>query len=611
MNELLTETHITPEEAGTLSGLFIERIKRTPDAIAYRHYDPDKETWMDLSWREAGKLVARWQAAFAGENLAPGDRVAIMMQNCPEWVICEQAALANGLVVVPLYTQDRAENVAYILQNAGAKILVLGGQEHWDCLQMVRDQLGFLNHFISIMPIDTASHSDHRLITTGEWLPDYAEFMHVSWDGDALATIVYTSGTTGRPKGVMLSHNNILWNAHRSLQMSRWLPNEVFLSFLPLSHTLERTAGYYMPMMLGATIAYSRSIPQLAEDLLVLRPTVLVSVPRIFERVYNKIQAGLAGKSVFARGLFRLAVSTGWRFFEYTQKRAVWTPRLLLWPVLRKLVATKVMQKLGGRMRLAIVGGAPLPAGVAQLFIGLGLPMVQGYGLTETSPVISVNPIENNDPASVGLLLKDVEARIAGNDELQVRGPGIMLGYWANEKATRDIIDSDGWLHTGDKARIDNDHVYITGRLKEIIVLANGEKVSPVDMEMAICMDSLFEQAMVIGDNRAFLSVLLVLNHEQWTVLAKHLQIDPVDRTACKGSQVNRVVLERVARQLSAFPGYARIRHVTCQLKPWSIEDGLITPTLKLKRAEIYRRFEADIEEMYAGHQIEAGIGYP
>jgi len=596
------DKHITPEQAGTLPGLFYQRVQRSPDKLAYRYYDTGTETWQDLSWADAGAQVARWQAALAGEDLQPGDRVAIMMQNCPAWVMFEQAALANGLVVVPLYTQDRAENVAYILQNAGVKLLALGGQEHWDSIHAVRDQLGFLNRIISLTHIDTAGHPDARLKVAGEWLPDSAELMHIDWDSNSLASIVYTSGTTGRPKGVMLSHHNILWNAHRCLQMVSCSDDDLLLSFLPLSHTLERTAGYYLPMMRGAAVAYNRSIPQLGEDLLAIRPTVLMSVPRIFERVYNKIQVGLQEKSPVARTLFRLAVEIGWARFEYQQQRAGWHAKLLLWPLLNKLVAGKVMAKLGGRMRLAVIGGAPLPGGVARLFIGLGLPMIQGYGLTETSPVISVNRVEDNDPASVGCLLEDVEARIGEKDELQVRSPGVMLGYWANDKASAEIIDRDGWLHTGDKARIDKGHVYITGRLKEIIVLANGEKVPPADMEMAICMDGLFEQAMVIGDSRPYLSTLVVLNPEQWATLARQLKLNPDDPQACDSRQVNEAVLERIAKQISAFPGYAQIRRVHCQLEPWTIENSLMTPTLKLKRDKVYAHFQNDIDALYADH---------
>ena len=593
---------ITPEEAGTLSGLFYQRVRRTPDLLAYRHYDDVTESWRDLTWRHAGDQVARWQAALASEGLEPGDRVAVIMNNRPEWMMFDQAALGNGLVVVPLYTQDRPENVVYILENAGVRLLCIGNQEHFDSLCPVWEKLDFLKRIISVNHINTSKKPEARLKTVGEWLPDAAELKDYQTDKDSLATIVYTSGTTGKPKGVMLSHYNILWDTYQSLQIVPCQSSELFLSFLPLSHTLERTAGYYLPIMVGAAVAYNRSIPQLAEDLQAVKPTVMMSVPRIFERVYNRIQDGLKEKSAIANKLFNLATDVGWHRFEYQQGRAGWHPKLLLHPLLHKLVGAKVMEKLGGRMGYAVIGGAPLPSAVAKMFISLGLPMLQGYGLTETSPVISINAIEDNDPESVGVILSGTEVRIGDNDELLTRSPSIMLGYWDNEQATRDIIDEDGWLHTGDKARIENNHIYITGRIKEILVLANGEKVPPADMEMAIAMDGLFDQVMVIGDNRPFLSALVVFNPEQWPAFAKQLGLDPASEEACKSERVRKIILERIARQLSSFPGYAQVRQVCCQTEAWSIDDGLITPTLKLKRSRVYEKFKDEIEAMYANH---------
>lgn len=595
---------ITPAAARTLGGLFRERVARTPDLIAYRYFDASKDRWDQITWAEAGRQVARWQAALASEKLRPGDRVAVMMHNCPAWMMFDIAALSNGLVVVPLYTQDRAENVGYVLRNAGVRLLLIGCQEHWDSLQPVWRDLDGLDRVLSLTHIDTAGYQISRLQFVGQWLPDDA-VLNVRVDNpEALATIVYTSGTTGRPKGVMLSHRNILWNAYQGqTKVNVCGPGDVLLSFLPLSHTLERTAGYYLPMMTGATVAYNRSIPQLGEDLLEVRPTLLISVPRIFERVYNKIQAGLQEKSPLARRLFELAVETGWRRFEYQQGRKSWHPTLLLWPILKRLVADKVLAKLGGRMRLAVVGGAPLSKDVARLFQGLGLSMLQGYGLTETSPVISVNTLEQNDPASVGLLLDGIEARIGDQDELQVRSPGVMLGYWGNPEATEAMIDKDGWLHTGDKARIsESGHVYITGRLKEILVLANGEKVPPADMEMAICGDTLFEQVMIIGDNKPYLTALAVINPEQWPAVAAEMQLDLRDPEPCNSERLNQYVLERIARRLTTFPGYAQVRKVRCMLEPWTIENALLTPTLKLKRANVYQTFQNEIDQMYLDH---------
>lgn len=594
---------ILPQQATTLAGLFRERIARSPDAVAYRQFNSHTQRWEDLRWSEMGAAVARVQAAIMHEGLTRGDRVAVMLRNCAEWVMFEQAALGLGLVVIPLYTEDRPENVAYILQNAGVRLLLIGDDEHWERLQPVRDQLGFMVRIVSLAPI--AQANDTRLRDFHNWLPTVGEFPLQARESaaDELATIVYTSGTTGRPKGVMLSHTNILWNAYASQQKVSVYPEDLFLSFLPLSHTFERTIGYCLPMMCGATVAYNRSIPELAEDLLHIRPTILISVPRIFERVYNKIHAGLCEKSPLARKLFTAAVDIGWRRFEFRQRRAARNTGMLTWPLLNRLVAAKVRARLGGRLRFAVCGGAPLSPAVARLFIGLGIPIVQGYGLTETSPVIAANTLNDNQPASVGTPLSDVEVRVGAGDELLTRSPGVMLGYWDNPVATRAIIDTDGWLHTGDRVRIDEQgHIFITGRLKEILVMANGEKVSPADMEMAIVMEPWFEQVMVIGDGRPFLSALVVFNVECWPLEAAKLGVDPDIDHALHDERVCAAVLERVAARIRGFPGYAQIHRVACYLEPWTVDAGLITPTLKLRRDRIIEHCQNDIERLYAGH---------
>ncbi|MGB5605399.1 MAG: long-chain fatty acid--CoA ligase, partial [Gammaproteobacteria bacterium] len=486
--------------------------------------------------------------------------------------------------------------------NAGVRLLLLQGDEHWDDLQTVHEQLGGLTRFLTLDPV-TVREGEQRVRTVADWLPDSGGELRAD-DGapDDLATIVYTSGTTGRPKGVMLSHRNILFNADSALDIVQMYPDDLLLSFLPLSHTFERTVGYYIPMMAGPTVAYARSIPQLGEDLLTIRPTLMISVPRIYERVYNKIQAGLAEKSPLATRLFNLAVETGWARFLYQQGRGGWRPSFLLWPLLDKLVAGKIMAKLGGNMRLAAAGGAPLPPTVAKVFIGLGLNIIQGYGLTETSPIISANPVADNDPASVGIPLRGVEVRVGENDELLTRSPCVMLGYWDNPEATHDVIDSDGWFHTGDKVRIENNHIYITGRLKEIIVLATGEKVPPADMEMAITLDPLFDQVMVIGDNHPFLSVVMVLEPDQWKTLAHSLNLDPDNPESLANEAVEKAVCARLTGLLKGFPGHAQIYRVTCTLEPWTVDNDLMTPTLKLKRDRILAHFSAAVDRMYAGH---------
>ena len=593
---------IAAETAVTLAGLFRERVKRSPNKLAYRQFDQDTGQWCDSTWQEMATEVARWQDALANEGLQHGDRVAVLLRNCKEWVTFDQAALGCGLVVVPLYTDDRPESAAYILNHCGAKVLLLLGEEQWQGLLTVHDQLDNLVRILTLEPV-TVPEGETRVSTVADWLPETGGALHSDdADSSALATIVYTSGTTGRPKGVMLSHWNILFDSDSALEIVQMYADDLLISFLPLSHTFERTVGYYIPMMVGASIAYARSIPELGEDLQTIKPTLMISVPRIYERVYNKIQAGLAEKSPLATKLFNLAVDTGWKRFLHRQGRGSWHPVFLLWPLLNKLVAGKIMAKLGGNMHLAASGGAPLPMPIARVFIGLGLNLIQGYGLTETSPILTANPEQDNEPGSVGIPLRGVELRVADNDELQARGPVIMLGYWNDQEATDAVIDAEGWFHTGDKARIENNHVYITGRLKEIIVMANGEKVPPADMEMAIALDTLFEQVMVIGDNRPYLTAMIVLNEEQWAIHSKSLDLDSNDPDAPASERFEKLVCEKIASQLAEFPGYAVIRQVTCVLEPWTIENELITPTLKLKRNRIMERFETDIEKMYEGH---------
>jgi long-chain acyl-CoA synthetase len=594
---------IAVEDAATLDGLFRERVKRTPTAVAYRDYNQQHANWRDYTWEQIDHQVARWQAALENDGLKPGDRVALMLRNSPEWVIYDQAALGLGLVVVPLYTQDRPDNVAYILNDAGCKVLLLGTNEQWATFKEVRSQLSGLVRILVVESLAGAA-DDPRLKSIGQWLPDEGgETRHVARDNMGLATIVYTSGTTGRPKGVMLSHNNILSNAHAGLQKLTVSNTDSFLSFLPLSHTFERTCGYYLNIMCGATVAYARGVPQLAEDLQTIRPTMLISVPRIYERIWGAIRARLDEGPPLRKKLFLAAVDVGYARFEHAQGRGPWKPSFLLWPILNKLVASKVLARLGGRLRAAMSGGAALPPEISRVFIGLGLPVLQGYGLTETSPVACANSPSDNVPSSVGTPMPGVQVKLGENNALLIKGPNVMMGYWNNEAATLAMIQPDGWLNSGDTARIDaQGHVFITGRIKEIIVMSNGEKLPPVDMENAILRDSLFEQVMLLGEAKPYLSLIAVLQVEQWKKLAAENGWKGDDATTLRSAEVEKAITQRVGAQLKDFPGYAQVRRVSLSLEPWSVENGLLTPTLKLKRPKVMEKFNAEIDAMYAGH---------
>jgi len=595
--------YISANLAGTLDGLFRERVRRTPDAIAYTHYQRDGKQWQSLSWRDMAGRVGRWQRALGQAGLESGDRVAILLRNGPDWVALDQAVLGLGLVVVPLYTEDRPDNIAYVVQDAGARLLVVQTAHHWqNLLQSAPQALTGVRHVV-VLEGDAeqgATPEETVVWRLADWLPEQpAPLRERGGDARALATIVYTSGTTGKPKGVMLSHLNILSVAEGSGLAMRVRPEQRLLSFLPLSHTFERSCGYYTPMMWGMEIVYARSTQTLAEDLLTVQPHVLVAVPRIFERIYEKIQARLGQVNALQRRLFRLTVDTGWRDFEARQGRGRRGPGHLLWPLLKRRIADPVLACFGGRLELAISGGAALSTPVARVFMGLGLNVIQGYGMTESAPVVSANRVERNDPRSVGAPLDGFEVRIGEDDELQVQSPGVMLGYWNNHKATREAMTRDGWLRTGDKARIENGMIYITGRLKDILVMSNGEKIPPVDMEEAIKLDPLFDNAVIVGEGRPYLSALLVLNSESWFKLAREHRLDPFAETALQDPALHKTLIQRIGEALHGFPGYAKVRRVAPMLEPWTLENGLLTPTLKTKRQLVMQQYTDTIGQLY------------
>jgi len=598
----LAPTSIGPEQAGSLAGLFETRVAATPDKVAYRYFDPATESWNALTWAEVAAQVARWRAALARENFAPGDRVAVMLRNCAEWVIFDQAALGLGLVVVPLYLDDRPESATYIIDHAGAKLLLLEGRvQHRKLAQIIASSTS-LQRVVSLLPPEDPAEFGDKLAVAEAWLraAEGAPAPRANVNLDTLASIVYTSGTTGRPKGVMLTHGNILWNIWYTLHCGPFVPEDVFLSFLPMSHTFERTCGCYMPMAVGAEVAFARSIALLGQDLEIVRPTVLISVPRIYERVYGRIQEALAKKPAFARRLFQQAIDIGWHRFEHAQGRAAWHPKLLLWPLLARKVAAPIVRRLGGRLKFAVSGGAALAPAIGRVFIGLGVPLYQGYGLTETSPVIAVNRPGSNVPASIGLPLPGIEVRIGDDDELLTRSKCVMQGYWANPEATRSTIDAEGWLHTGDKASIDEyGHYHIVGRIKDIIVLSNGEKVPPADMESAILLDPLFEQVMIVGEGQPYLVAVAALNAEHWQAFAHEQGLDP-SPAALADTRVARALLHRASAQLKGFPGYAQVRRLHPTLDEWSVDNGLLTPTLKMKRGPLAEKYRGAIAAMYA-----------
>lgn len=587
-------------EAGTLWGLFCLRVRRSPDSVAYRDYDRSDRGWRDHTWRGVAERVDRFRCALSEEGLKAGHRVAILLANGIDWACLDIAAHALGLVVVGLFPRDSVASNAYILGHSDARLMLLDSEERWQGLRRHRSEFPLLVRvWLQDGNAATASQSGEpivrrlvELLSTKSQPPP----LHVAAPDD-LATLIYTSGTTGQPKGVMLSHRAILWNAESSAIIVPPRPNDVFLSVLPLAHAFERTVGYYLPMMGGCTIAFARSPDDLREDLATVRPTVLLGVPRLFELMSAAVARSVE-RSVVKHSLLLLTIAIGWKRFEAEQhNRSPNMTVMLLWPLLQRYVAEPVLANLGGRLRVAISGGAPLDKAVARLFISLGLPIVEGYGLTEAAPVVAANSVENNVPGSVGPPLPGVEIKLAMNGELLVRSPSIMKGYWKDEGRTDRALDAAGWFSTGDLAKIRKGRIFITGCLAETIVLSIGEKIDPNIVEAAIARDPLFEQVAVFGNHRPFLVALIVLNSRTWEDYARDkgfAQDHPNDPAATAN------VLFRIASLLGALPHFAQVRSVHLTLAPWTIEAGLLTPTLKVKRHLLQTTFARELDALYA-----------
>ena len=479
----------------TLPELLTHHLTVRPDDVAYKVYDNASKSWKDLTFKNVYDQVHAWRHAFAARSeLVRGDRVAMLLPNCPEAVFFDLSALSNTLVPVPLHAIDTPKSSAFILNDSGAKVLVTNKLLKWKQIREAAETPEIRLVVITDdkdcddleAPIPVMTKETFLKLGETSQLPKEAP------KATDLAALVYTSGTTGNPKGVMLTHRNVISNIQSVLKNLQPSGHETFLSFLPLSHTFERTTSYYLALGLGYTTAFNRSIANLQADFREIRPTVLMSVPRVYEMIYAKLQDGLAKKSKFVRYLFDWAVEVGWRRFcrenglPVESSSRAWLDPFVA-GFLDKKVGSQLRAVFGDRIHLYISGGAALSPAVARTFFALGVPIYQGYGMTETSPIISVNKVGHNHPNTVGPALPNIEVRLGEGDELQVRGPTVMKGYWNREEATKAIFTEDGWLRTGDVCTIYPDgNIRITGRIKEIIVTSTGEKVPPPNNDTPI-----------------------------------------------------------------------------------------------------------------------------
>jgi long-chain acyl-CoA synthetase len=588
----------------TLSELFLKAASyNKPECLLYKvggKYQP-------VSTAELVDRVRRLAKALEELGVQPGDRVALMAENGPHWPIVDFAALCIGAVLVPIYPTLLPDQSSYIAKNCGAKVVVAETASHLEGFLAHAHDLPDVQQFVLIK----GESADPRVVSLDSLLSrgtgaDPARFEEKARavKPDDLATFIYTSGTTGTPKGVMLTHRNIASNVVSALQLVAIKGEYTALSFLPLSHSFERTVDYCY-FYLGCTIAYAESVSTVAQNLQEVKPQIFVSVPRVYEKVLAKVQEGVASGSPIKQKIFGWAVGVGRNALPKRLKLQSGGVQLSL---ADKLVFSKIQERLGGKFLFALSGGAPLARDVAEFFWGAGIPIYEGYGLSETAPVLTVNAPGAVKLGTVGRALSEVELRIAPDGEILAKGPNIMKGYWNMPEATAEVIDSEGWFHTGDIGEVDPDgFLRITDRKKELIINAYGKNIAPAPIENSLKSSRFIGQAVVIGDRRKFLSALLVPDFEALKPWAERQGIGAgSNKDLIQDARVRALISQEVANVNSGLASFEKI--VAWDLLPeeWTLETGELTPTQKVKRRVINQKYGDILERLYQESEAKA-----
>jgi len=545
-------------------------------------------------------------------GIARGERVAILAENRYEWVVADLASVGQGAVTVPIYATLTADQCRAILADSGARAIIVSNAEQRAKVRAVRATLPELRAVVVMDPVPEAGPAETSWAEVsgrgaGARQADPAAFRALAdavQPGD-LATIIYTSGTTGEPKGAMLSHANISTNAEAGLKVLDMGPSDTNLSFLPFSHIFERMAGVYTMMSAGVTTAFARSMDTVAADALEVRPTLITAVPRFYEKVRTRVLENARTQPLLRRGIFYWALGEGRR---RARAHLAWRPYVSpLAPLADHLVMAKVRERLGGRLRMGMSGGAALHPMVLEFFFAVGIPIVEGYGLTETSPVICLTPLGRERAGAVGPPLPGVELRIAGDGEILTRSPHVMKGYWNNPEATAAAI-RDGWFHTGDVGFLDADgYLHITDRLKDILVTAGGKNVAPQPIEARLKASKWITEAVLIGDQRPYVVVLLVPNLERLEGLARRNAWPFADRRELlERPEIRAIVQRRLDRLNESLAPFERVRRFALLDHEMTQEGGELTPSLKVRRKVVLERYAGLIESLYA---TPAGAG--
>ncbi len=575
--------------------------------------------WIYLTYEHFYERVLMAARGLGKVGVTAGDRVAIFSENRAGWVIADLGIQAIRGISVPIYATNTPEQAAYVLNHAGCKVVFVSNRIQYQKLLKIREQIPGVETVIAFERfLGDKNLPVHTLYQLSEISYPISGEERTAIEGEIdriqsedLVTVIYTSGTTGIPKGVMLSHRNVLFDAWYGLKLLGGVkPGEIFLSFLPLSHILERTAGYYAPLMSGSHVAFAESVEKVVENIVEVRPTAMVSVPRLFEKIYSRIYENVHLASPLKKKIFHWAVEVG---RDYVNKRYILKQPVGLtgvrYRLADRLVFSKIRQRFGGRLRFFLSGGAPLDKTINEFLWIIGIPTFEGYGLTETSPAVTLNSPQFTRFGSVGKTLEFTEVRLEEDGELLVRGPQVMQGYYRDADATAATIQ-DGWLRTGDIARIDEDgYVFIVDRKKELIVTAGGKNIAPQPLENELKLDKFISQAFVFGDRKAYLVALVTANVERLIEFAQQEKIDYIDLDDLASSEkVLKLFAERIGLVNEKLPPYETIKKFVVLARDFSVEGGELTPTLKLRRKVIYEKHKDKIERLYLeGNQAPTG----
>lgn len=560
-----------------------------------------------LTYGEYLQRVVHFSAGLEATGVSFGDRVLLLSENRPAWAIADYALLSLGAIVVPVYPSLPPAQIVYLAQDSGARAIIVSDEKQYRKAVEVSKAVPQVETIVVMdPPAELASNaiSFADIERRGQEVEDAEERFHeriAQIPPEHIATFIYTSGTTGEPKGAMLSHHNLLTNVEGSLQALHANADDVFLSFLPLSHVFERTAGHFTAVACGATVYYCETLFTIARDMQIARPTVMLAVPRLFDSIRERVLDNVTKQSRLRQRIFHWAMRNGAKAAQAVRGERRWNPWLKFkWKLADRLVLRKVREVTGGRLRFFVSGGAALGKHNAEFFHAFGILILEGYGLTETSPVVSVNREENYRFGTVGLPIPGVEVRIAEDGEILVRGPNVMQGYYNKPAETAEVIDSEGWLHTGDLGSLDADgFLRITGRKKDIIVLANGKNVAPVPIEEQLKTSPYISEAVLFGDEQEVITALIVPNFEQVREWAKMQGLlVRGDSELVRLPEVKQLVKQEIDRLTTHLAEFEKVRRFTLLDHPFSIETGELTPTLKVRRHFIKQRYAKELEAM-------------